>query len=59
MKLVFIYGGAASGKLTVARELVNLTGLALFHNHLIVDAVRPPSPLSAASDSPAYARASG
>ncbi len=39
MKLVFIYGAAASGKLTVARELAALTGLAVFHNHLIVDAV--------------------
>jgi hypothetical protein len=39
MKLVFIYGVAASGKLTVARELGSLTGLPLFHNHLIVDAV--------------------
>lgn len=39
MKLIFIYGPAASGKLTVARELARLTGLAVFHNHLIVDAV--------------------
>ncbi|WP_041946479.1 AAA family ATPase [Variovorax paradoxus] len=39
MKLVFIYGPVASGKLTVARELGRLTGLAVFHNHLVVDAV--------------------
>lgn len=39
MRLIFIYGQAASGKLTVARHLAELTGLALFHNHLIVDAV--------------------
>lgn len=39
MKLVFLYGGVASGKLTVARELAALTGFALFHNHLVVDAV--------------------
>ncbi|MGD9801945.1 MAG: hypothetical protein AB7E81_15515 [Hyphomicrobiaceae bacterium] len=39
MRLVFIYGSAASGKLTVARELASRTGMALFHNHLIVDAV--------------------
>jgi len=39
MKLVFIYGQAASGKLTIARELAERTGMALFHNHLIVDAV--------------------
>jgi len=39
MKLLFVYGPAASGKLTIARELVTLTGFALFHNHLVVDAV--------------------
>jgi chloramphenicol 3-O-phosphotransferase len=39
MKLVFLYGAPASGKLTVARELAALTGFALFHNHLVVDAV--------------------
>ena len=39
MKLIFIFGPAASGKLTVARELSALTGLPLFHNHLVVDAV--------------------
>ena len=37
MQLVFIHGPAASGKLTVARELADLTGLPLFHNHLVVD----------------------
>lgn len=39
MDLVFIHGPAASGKLTVARELSRMTGLRLFHNHLTVDAV--------------------
>lgn len=39
MQLVFIYGQVAAGKLTVARELSARTGVALFHNHLIVDAV--------------------
>lgn len=39
MRLVFIHGAAASGKLTVARELAALTGLPLFHNHLVVDAL--------------------
>ena len=39
MKLVFLYGPAASGKLTIAREIAKLTGFAVFHNHLIVDAV--------------------
>jgi hypothetical protein len=39
VQLVFIYGPPAAGKLTVARELAELTGAALFHNHLVVDAV--------------------
>jgi hypothetical protein len=39
MKLIFLYGPAAAGKLTVARVLAARTGFALFHNHLIVDAV--------------------
>jgi hypothetical protein len=39
MKLVFIYGPPAAGKLTVARKVSEQTGLSLFHNHLIVDAV--------------------
>jgi hypothetical protein len=39
MKLIFIYGPVASGKLTIARELETLTGFAVFHNHLIVDAI--------------------
>jgi hypothetical protein len=39
MRLVFIYGQVASGKLTIGRELAARTGLALFHNHLVVDAV--------------------
>jgi tRNA uridine 5-carbamoylmethylation protein Kti12 len=34
MKLVFIYGPPASGKLTVAKELAKLTGFKLFHNHV-------------------------
>jgi hypothetical protein len=39
MDLIFIYGTVASGKLTVGRALADKTGFALFHNHLIVDAV--------------------
>jgi hypothetical protein len=39
MKLIFIHGPAASGKLTVGRELSALTGIALFHNHIVVDAL--------------------
>jgi len=39
MRLVFLHGPPAVGKLTVARELVRLTGFPLFHNHLTVDLV--------------------
>lgn len=39
MKLIFLHGPAAAGKLTVGRELQALTGLRLFHNHLVVDAL--------------------
>lgn len=38
MKLVFLHGPPAAGKLTIARELAGLTGYPLFHNHLIVNA---------------------
>lgn len=37
MKLIFIYGPPAVGKLTVAKELAALTGYKVFHNHLSVD----------------------
>ena len=37
MKLVFLHGAPAVGKLTVARELAALTDFRLFHNHLTVD----------------------
>ena len=37
MKLVFLYGMPAVGKLTIARELAALTRYKLFHNHLTVD----------------------
>jgi len=37
MKLLFLYGLPGTGKLTIARELVKLTGYKLFHNHLAVD----------------------
>ncbi|MBA3354768.1 MAG: AAA family ATPase [Pyrinomonadaceae bacterium] len=39
MKLIFLHGLPGVGKLTVARELVALTGFKLFHNHLTVDLV--------------------
>jgi shikimate kinase len=40
MRLVFLYGPPAAGKLTIGRELVALTGFRLFHNHLTVDLAR-------------------
>jgi shikimate kinase len=39
MDLIFLHGPVAAGKLTVARALAERTGYALFHNHLVVDAV--------------------
>src|SRR5712692_6817289 len=40
MKLVFIYGPPASGKLTVATELAKLTGFRLFDNHVSIQFVQ-------------------
>ena len=37
MRLIFLYGLPATGKLTVAHELKALSGFQLFHNHLVVD----------------------
>ena len=37
MKLVFIYGAPATGKLTIGRELAAQTGYKLHHNHMAVD----------------------
>lgn len=39
--LVYLYGPPASGKLTIAGPLSELTGMPLFHNHLTVNALRP------------------
>jgi hypothetical protein len=39
--LIYLYGPPAVGKLTVAERLSVLTGWAMFHNHLSVNAVRP------------------
>jgi hypothetical protein len=41
MDLVFLHGGAASGKLTTARALEELLGYPVFHNHLVVDMLLP------------------
>ncbi len=40
MRLVFIYGPPASGKMTVATELAKLTGFKLFHNHVSIQFVQ-------------------
>jgi hypothetical protein len=39
MELIFLHGRGAVGKLTVGQALQAQTGLPLFHNHLVVDAV--------------------
>ncbi len=39
MKLVVITGPQAVGKMTVGRELADMTGLMLFHNHMTIDLV--------------------
>ena len=39
MKLVFILGDAAVGKMTVGQELMKITGLRLFHNHMTIEPV--------------------
>lgn len=40
MKLIFLYGPPASGKLTIAEKVSELTGIRLFHNHLSRDLVK-------------------
>ena len=39
MKFVLIFGDGAVGKMTVGQELVKLTGLKLFHNHMTIEPV--------------------
>ena len=39
MKLVFIIGDAAVGKMTVGQELMKITDLRLFHNHMTIEPV--------------------
>lgn len=41
MKLLFIYGSPAVGKLTVSNEIAKLTDFKVFHNHLSIDCVAP------------------
>lgn len=37
MKLLFIIGDAAVGKMTVGQELMKITDLRLFHNHMTIE----------------------
>ena len=39
MKLLFILGDAAVGKMTVGHELMKITELRLFHNHMTIEPV--------------------
>ena len=39
MKLVIIVGSGAVGKMTVGQELMKITGLRLFHNHMMIEPV--------------------
>lgn len=39
MKLVLIIGDAAVGKMTVGQELMKITDLRLFHNHMAIEPV--------------------
>lgn len=41
MKLIFIYGAPAVGKLTVADAIAKQTDFKVFHNHLSIDAIEP------------------
>ena len=41
MKLLFIYGSPAVGKLTVANELAKQADFKVFHNHLSIDCIEP------------------
>jgi hypothetical protein len=56
MRLVFLYGPPGVGKLTVAREVVRLTGFKLFHNHLTVDLVGAVFPRSSPRFGPLITR---
>ena len=41
MKLIFLYGSPAVGKLTVANEIAKRADFKVFHNHLSIDCVEP------------------
>lgn len=39
MKVLFLIGNAATGKMTVGQELMKITDLRLFHNHMTIEPV--------------------
>lgn len=39
MKLVFLFGNCAVGKMTVGQELTKITPFRLFHNHMMIEPV--------------------
>ena len=39
MKLLFLIGNSAVGKMTVGQELMKITKLRLFHNHMTIEPV--------------------
>ena len=39
MKVLFIFGNTAAGKMTVGQELMKITDLRLFHNHMMLEPV--------------------
>lgn len=39
MKLILLYGAPGVWKMTIAQELSQRTGYALFHNHMILNAL--------------------
>ena len=41
MKLIFLYGAPAVGKLTVAQELAKMSDISVFDNHQIIDLIEP------------------
>lgn len=49
MQLVFVYGPPAAGKFTVSQRVCEITGLPLFHNHLVVDTVASVFPFGSAA----------
>nr|MBR4281559.1 shikimate kinase [Clostridia bacterium] len=39
MKLLFIFGGHAAGKMTVGQQVAKITPMKLFHNHMTIEPV--------------------